>query len=398
MSSKKNITATKEDVKSALVPKLRFPVFREAESWEQKEVGDVFQVTRGDVLSMTLVRDEKTEAMPYPVYSSQTKNNGLSGYYSDYLYEDAITWTTDGANAGDVNFRAGKFFCTNVCGVLLNTKGFANPCIAALINSVSRKYVSYVGNPKLMNGVMSKIPIPFPSLPEQQKIAECLSSVDELIAAQSRKVDALKTHKKGLMQQLFPREGETQPRLRFPEFKDAGEWADNTIGGVCKLKAGEFVSASAIAEVFKDGLFPCYGGNGLRGYVQSFTHEGTFVLIGRQGALCGNVNLFHEKFHATEHALVVSPHDGVATNWLYYALDRLNLNRFAIGQAQPGLSVGVLNDVALAMPSEEGEQQHIAECFTSLDDQITAETQKLEAIKTHRKGLMQQLFPAPEGD
>jgi type I restriction enzyme S subunit len=224
MSSKTKTAATKEDGKPALVPKLRFPEFRDSRAWEQKEVGDVYQVTRGDVLSMTLVRDEKTEAMPYPVYSSQTKNHGLSGYYSDYLFENAITWTTDGANAGDVNFRAGKFFCTNVCGVLLNSKGFANPCIAALISAVSRKYVSYVGNPKLMNGVMSKIPIPFPSIDEQQKIAECLSSVDELMAAQARKVDALKTHKKGLMQQLFPRERETQPRLRFPEFQNAGEW------------------------------------------------------------------------------------------------------------------------------------------------------------------------------
>ena len=232
-----------------------------------------------------------------------------------------------------------------------------------------------------------------PTKLEQQKIADCLSSVDELIAAQARKLDALKTHKKGLMQQLFPREGETQPRLRFPEFQNAREWGLKTIGGVCNLKAGEFVSASAIKDTFKNGLFPCYGGNGLRGYVKSCTHEGTYVLIGRQGALCGNVNLFHGKFHATEHALVVSPHDGIATKFLYYALDWLNLNRFAIGQAQPGLSVGVLNNLPLAVPNDEAEQQRIADCLTSLDDLIAAQTQKLGTLKTHKKGLMQQLFP-----
>src|SRR5206468_1340628 len=113
---------------------------------------------------------------------------------------DAITWTTDGANAGDVNLRKGKFYCTNVCGVLINTDGYANACIAALINSISRNHVSYVGNPKLMNGVMSKISIPFPSVTEQQKIAATLSSVDALITAQTRKIDALKAHKRGLMQ------------------------------------------------------------------------------------------------------------------------------------------------------------------------------------------------------
>ena len=153
---------------------------------------------------MMLVRADKTIETPYPVYSSQTKNRGLAGYYSDYLYENAITWTTDGANAGDVNYRPGKFYCTNVCGVLISNDGYANPCVAALIDSVSRKHVSYVGNPKLMNGVMAKITIPFPEIEEQRKIAACLSSHDARIATESEKLAALKTHKKGLMQQLFP--------------------------------------------------------------------------------------------------------------------------------------------------------------------------------------------------
>jgi type I restriction enzyme, S subunit len=191
-------------------PRLRFPEFQGAGEWEEKEVGEVFKVTRGEVLSMTLVQDEKSSEAVYPVYSSQTKRNGLSGYYSDYLYENAITWTTDGANAGDVNYRSGKFYCTNVCGVLINAEGYANPCVAALINSVSRSHVSYVGNPKLMNGIMAKITIPFPTVEEQLRISNCLSSLEGLIAAQTQKLDALKTQKKGLMQQLFPSPAEVE--------------------------------------------------------------------------------------------------------------------------------------------------------------------------------------------
>lgn len=185
-------------------PRLRFPEFRNAPEWEEKEVGKVFNVTRGEVLAMPLVKERQSSEALYPVYSSQTKNNGLAGYYSEYLFEDAITWTTDGANAGDVNFRAGKFFCTNVCGVLLSYDGFANECVAALLKTVTRNHVSYVGNPKLMNGVMAKISLPFPKLDEQQRIAAFLSSLDDLIAALSRKLEGLRAHKKGLMQQLFP--------------------------------------------------------------------------------------------------------------------------------------------------------------------------------------------------
>lgn len=191
-------------------PRLRFPEFQDAGEWEEKEVGDIFTVTRGNVLAMTLVEDVPTDRKPYPVYSSQTKRAGLAGYYSDFLYENAITWTTDGANAGDVNYRAGKFYCTNVCGVLLSRDGYANACVAAIINSVSKSHVSYVGNPKLMNGVMAKIMVPLPSVEEQAKIALCLSSADALIMAQGDKIDILKVHKRGLMQQLFPVADEVQ--------------------------------------------------------------------------------------------------------------------------------------------------------------------------------------------
>ena len=238
--------------------------------------------------------------------------------------------------------------------------------------------------------------IPTPKLAEQQRIADCLTSLDEVIAAQGRKVEALKAHKRGLMQQLFPREGETRPRLRFPEFRDAPEWELKTLSSVCDMQAGKFVSASEISDQPVDGRFPCYGGNGLRGYTSSFTHSGTFPLIGRQGALCGNVQLAEGDFYATEHALVVSPKRGVVVPWLYYTLGKLELNRFATGQAQPGLSVDVLKAVECSVPATELEQQRIADCLTSVDMQIAAESNQLAALKTHKQGLMQQLFPAPE--
>jgi type I restriction enzyme S subunit len=254
------------------------------------------------------------------------------------------------------------------------------------------------------NRVMSKtdflkLKVLLPNTDEQQKIADCLASVDALIEAQGRQVEALKAHKKGLLQQLFPQEGETQPRLRFPEFEGAGEWSEAKLVAACNLQAGKFVAASEIQEHSIEGLFPCYGGNGLRGYTTSFTHSGRYPLIGRQGALCGNVKFAVGKFHATEHAVVASPKKRVCVDWLFYLLDHLDLNKFATGQAQPGLSVDVLNNVMTSIPQDEAEQQRIADCLTSLDDLIAAETRKLNTLKTHKKGLMQQLFPhVGEGD
>ena len=183
------------------------------------------------------------------------------------------------------------------------------------------------------------------------------------------------------------------PRLRFPEFRGAEGWIASVLARACDMQAGKFVAASNISESNQTGLFPCYGGNGLRGYTTTHTHDGTYPLIGRQGALCGNVRLVSGKFHATEHAVVATPKNAIDVGWLYYSLVLLNLNRFATGQAQPGLSVDVLENVSLAIPVLEDEQQKIADCLSSLDELIAAQARKVDALKTHKKGLMQQLFP-----
>ena len=416
MSNKPPATSLKPEGKPALTPELRFPDFRDAKGWEEKEIGDVYQVTRGDVLSMKLVQDSKTAETPYPVYSSQTKSNGLSGFYSDFLFEDAITWTTDGANAGDVNFRPGRFYCTNVCGVLLNSGGFANKCIAALINSVSRKYVSYVGNPKLMNGVMSKIKIPFPSVAEQRKIADCLSSVDELIAAQARKLDALKTHKKGLMKQLFPREGETQPRLRFPEFRNAEEWSKERLGSLCfRIMDGTHFSPKSkggprpylTSKNIKDGRIDLSN----LSYISEEEHLEIYnkcpvklhdVLLTKDGANTGNCalnNLEYEFSLLSSVAVLRSDPSKLCQEFLFQSLlsDSVQslISDSMSGQAITRITLTKIGGFVISVTSL-GEQQRIAEFLASLDDLVATQTQKLDALKTHKKGLMQQLFPSPE--
>jgi len=177
---------------------------QEFPKWEKRKIRELFRVTRGNVLATNNLKSEKEFAFCYPVYSSQTTNNGLLGYYNDYLFEDCITWTTDGANAGDVNYRKGKFYCTNVCGVLESKEGYANQCIAEILNSIAKRHVAYVGNPKLMNNVMAGIEINIPaSITEQIKISNFLSAIDDKINHTQKQVEKAEVWKKGLMQQMF---------------------------------------------------------------------------------------------------------------------------------------------------------------------------------------------------
>ena len=152
----------------------------------------------------SVISDTKTGDKPYPVFSSQTKNNGLMGYYKDYLYQDAITWTTDGANAGTVNYRAEKFYCTNVCGVLLADKVIPNQMIAEALNKVAKRHVSYVGNPKLMNNVMADIEITLPDDEnEQKRISYLFDKIDNLITLHQRKLEKLQNLKKAALDKMF---------------------------------------------------------------------------------------------------------------------------------------------------------------------------------------------------
>lgn len=183
------------------------------------------------------------------------------------------------------------------------------------------------------------------------------------------------------------------PRLRFPKFRDVEGWKPKLLGEVCGMQSGKFIPASEISEKQSEGLYPCFGGNGLRGYTKNYSHSGRYSLIGRQGALCGNVNLVEGDFYATEHAVVTTPKSGISIDWNFCNLCFLDLNRFATGQAQPGLSINVLEKVDCAVPIDEQEQQKIADCLNSLDELIVAQGRKVEALRTYKCGLMQQLFP-----
>ena len=176
-------------------------------NWKQYKVKDLFDVTRGVVIAKNEISDKSNETFKYAVYSSQTSNKGILGYDQTFDFDgNYLTWTTDGANAGRVFCRSGKFRCTNVCGVLVekdNTIGYANKLVAEILNKETPKHVSYVGNPKLMNGVMAEIKLSIPSLEEQIKIDKLINQLDIKIENEQMKLSLLVDYKKGLLQQMF---------------------------------------------------------------------------------------------------------------------------------------------------------------------------------------------------
>lgn len=166
-------------------------------------LGNLFSLGRGRVISKEEIQHNKGT---YPVYSSQTSDNGILGYINSFDFEgEYLTWTTDGANAGKVFYRRGQFNCTNVCGTAKphNSNLVNLYYVMSYLNKVTKRYVSYVGNPKLMNGVFSKIAIPLPEKTTQDWAATVLETADKEIDLLKQKLAKLEAQKKGLMQVLL---------------------------------------------------------------------------------------------------------------------------------------------------------------------------------------------------
>lgn len=425
MSNKTKTTDIKDEATPVRVPKLRFPEFREAEGWTQESGDSLFDQ----------INDRNPEP-DLPVLAITQEHGAIPRHMIDYhvsVSEKSIE-TYKVVRVGDFiislrSFQGGIEYsryhgiCSPAYVILrrrvegseeyfrhyLKTDRFIRILTKNLEGLRDGKMISYKQFSELM--------LPVPQPPEQQKIADCLSSLDELIAAQARKVDALKTHKKGLMQELFPREGETQPRLRFPEFKNAGDW------GLKPFE--EFVTKSfygTSSSTSPTGKYPVLRmGNMVEGNLdftnlvyldldadsfESFRLEDGDILLNRTNspALVGKISLFKLKSECMTASYIVTYRlnkrridPSFCNSILNTPLYQSQIRSFA----KPSVSQANINPTTfkkkliVSAPSLP-EQQRIASCLSSLDALITDEAKKLEILKAHKKGLMQQLFPAPE--
>lgn len=398
--------------KDKLIPKLRFPEFEKDGEWSEKILGDIAD---SESSSLALNKIELREE-GYSVYGADS----VVGYIDEYHQEDKyISIVKDGSGVGRLNLCEPK---SSILGTLAyikskDKKEYFLDWIYYLMNTIN--FISYKkgsGIPHIYYSDFKIEPVGVPKPEEQQKIASCLSSLDDLIAAHNDKLDALKDHKKGLLQNLFPQEGETVPRVRFPEFEDDGEWDSDSLVNLAQFRRGSFPQPYGLPEWYddEDGMpfIQVYDVDDnfrlkpstkrkiseLAAEQSVFIEKGT-VIITIQGSI-GRVAITQYDAYIDRTLLIFQEfYDEIDKAFFAYTLFLL----FEIEkQKAPGgiiktITKQVLSDFTIKMPSLE-EQKKIASCLAAVDELINAQSDKIEELNQHKRGLMQGLFPNPSAN
>lgn len=438
-------TVSTAEAKPALVPKLRFPEFRGAAGWASEPMGKVYSFKGNNSLSRDKLNyatgsvknihygdihtkfsthfDITQELVPFINEPEEgvirDENLCIEG---DMIFADASEDLADIGKAIEIAHLNGERVVSGLHTILTRRMGkrialgfgghlFKSEWVRNQVQKEAQGAKVLGISPTRLRNV--RLPLPHDPA-EQQKIADCLGSLDELIAAQARKVEALKTHKKGLMQQLFPREGETQPRLRFPKFRQSRDWAHDSLGGIFDTTSGGTPSRSN--SEYWDGGIPWVtttqvnsgviteadefiSESGLKNSSAKLFPKGT-VLIAMygQGKTRGRVAMLGIDAATNQACAAVLPIKKVDPPFAFFNLSGRyeELRRLSNSGGQENLSQGLIREIPFAYPLDKAEQQRIVSCLQSLDALITAATQALDSLKVHKQGLMQQLFPSAE--
>jgi len=425
---------TKEG-KTTVVPKLRFPEFKGG-GWSSVELSQL--------ASFVAERVGTTECIPYTVTSGEglisqqeklgrtIAGNSIKNYI--VLQPDDFAYNKSATKAFPQGFIArysgtdraavpnSIFTCFRVNGSIVKptfldyifSSNLHGKWLRTRITVGARAH----GSLNVSDDDLMALPVPLPagsdSLNEQQKIADCLTSLGELISAQERKVEGLKTYKRGLIQRLFPREGENLPCLRFPEFVDAPDWKYEQLDALAKRGSGHTPNKS-MADYYNGGIKWISLADSRRldkGLISqtateisqlgldnssAVLHPAGSVVLSRDAGV-GKSAVMGTSMAVSQHFIVWTCHEKRMSNWfLYYVLQKMKpvFESIATGSTIKTIGVPFFRDMRIMVPALP-EQQKIAKSLYSIDARITTETEKLVALKVHKKGLVQQLFPALE--
>jgi type I restriction enzyme, S subunit len=418
MSSKTKAAAMKEEPMPALIPKLRFPEFSDAGEWTTRALGSLARISTEKVGDKSCIPMSITSGVGLVsqmdkfgrIIAGSSFANYLQLRKDDFAYNKSATkeypegfialYTRDELAAVPNSI----FTCFRIHGDSPVPQYLNYLFLGNLHGRWLRKFIEVGarahGSLSIDEEDLLALPVPLPggktSGREQQKIAECLSSVDEVIATQARKLDALKIHKKGLMQQLFPREGETQPRLRFPEFRDAGEWAVRSVGQFAEVTTG----AKDTQNKVEGGKYPFFVRSQSVERIDSYSYDGEAVLTSGDGVGVGkNFHHIDGKFDFHQRVYCIYNFDKGVSGLFFYLYFSEHFGervmRMSAKNSVDSVRMAMITEMPILLPSLS-EQRRIAICLSVLDDLIAAEAEKLEALETHKRGLMQQLFPSRE--
>jgi len=354
-------------------------VGRIPEDWRVASIDQISSVGRGRVISHKEI--SRSLSPKYPVYSSQTSNSGVMGYLDTFEFEgEYITWTTDGANAGTVFYRNGRFNCTNVCGTIkLNSDNHL--FVAKMLGRFAPTYVSrHLGNPKLMNDVMKRVKIPLPpTKAEQEAIAEALSDADALIESLEQLLTKKRHLKQGAMQQLLT------GKKRLPGF--SGEWELKRLGNISPLQRGFDLPTTQI----RLGNYPVVYSNGVLNYHDQFMVKGPGVVTGRSGTI-GNVHYVEDNFWPHNTSLWVTSFKDNSPKFIFYLLTYIGLERFGTGSGVPTLNRNDVHAHKARIPPTAEEQTAIATILSDMDAELAALEEKLAKARAIKQGMMQELL------
>jgi len=359
------------------------------EDWRIQPIEQISTVGRGRVISH---REIARSLNPrYPVYSSQTSNDGVMGYLDTFEFEgEYITWTTDGANAGTVFARNGRFNCTNVCGTI-KLKSDNHFFVAKVLGKIAPRHVSrHLGNPKLMNDVMKRVKIPLPpTKAEQEAIAEALSDADALIESLEQLVAKNRQLKQGAMQELLT------GKKRLPGF--SGEWEVKRLGELAEIVMGQSPS-SAHYNSREDGL-PLIQGNADISDRQTIKRVFTTEVTkrGRSGDILMSVRA--PAGEVSRAIFDVCLGRGVCAirypnDFLYYALiaKEPTWTRLSKGSTFDSVNSTDVKAFEIEVPADESEQTAIVAILSDMDAEIAALEAKLAKARQVKQGMMQELL------
>lgn len=421
--------------KNKFLPECRFPEFTRAPKWEQKKLGDLFLERQETgfielpLLSLTekdgIILQEETNRKNN---SSIDKSKYLRVCIGDIAYNTMRMW--EGRSAY-VKLEGLVSPAYTVCIPKDQTNGlffsyyFKTLQLIQLFHKYSQGLVKDTLNLKFES--FSKILVLVPSPNEQQKIADCLSYLDECITIQSQKLDSLKAHRKGLLQQLFPAEGELMPSLRFKEFDNGEVWEKLSLKDLYTFKVTNSYSREKLNYDFGAVKNIHYGDihtkfstlfdvtREIVPYINTdvpiskirednYCKEGDIVFADASedledvGKSIELINLNKEKVLSGLHTLLARPKGKKFVIGFGGYLFKSNRIRNQIKKESQGtkvlsISYNRLSDIEIIFPKNKKEQQKITDCLSSIDELIEVQNNKIEALKMHKKGLMQKLFP-----